>query len=78
MQVTIYSKPNCSYCEKAKNFFKNKKIGFHEVRVGDHITTSAYTAQTGMTSVPAIYLDDQLIGGYDDLVDYVVDNPDKF
>ncbi len=78
MNVKIYSRPNCTYCVRAKEFFQKKNIQYEEIRVGDHITTNTYVELTGMKSVPAIFIDDTLIGGYNDLVEYAVENPGVF
>lgn len=78
MNVKIYSRPNCTYCTRAKEFFQKKNIQYEEVRVGDHITTNTYVELTGMKSVPAIFINETLIGGYNDLVEYAIDNPEVF
>jgi glutaredoxin len=76
--VKIYSRPNCTYCTRAKDFFHKKGIQYEELRVGDHITTTAYNELTGMKTVPAIFIDDSLIGGYNDLVEYAMEHPGVF
>ena len=36
MKVKIYSTPECSWCNKAKDFFKEKKIKFEEIDVSEN------------------------------------------
>lgn len=78
MQVKIYSKSDCPYCVRAKEFFKRKNITFEEFTVGTDLTTEEYTELTSMKTVPAIFINEDLIGGYTDLVEYAVDNPEIF
>ncbi len=78
MKVVIYSRTNCTYCTRAKDFFRGKNIEYQEVQVGQDITTEEYTELTSMKSVPAIFINDELIGGYTDLVEYAVDNSEMF
>jgi glutaredoxin len=78
MHVKIYTKENCPYCVKAKQFFKSKKIEFTEIYVGRDIARDEYFTLTGMKTVPAIYLENSLVGGYAELVEYAVDHPEYF
>lgn len=78
MEVKIYSRDNCPYCVKAKAFFTKRNIQYEVFSVGTDITSEEYNSLTGMKTVPAIFIDEKLIGGYDDLINYVVDNPEMF
>lgn len=78
MHVKVYSRDNCSYCVRAKDFFKKKNIAFEEFKVGIDITSEEYAELTNMKTVPAIIIDNQLIGGYTDLVEYAINNMEKF
>jgi glutaredoxin len=71
MNVIIWSKYQCSYCDKAKTLLKMKNISFEERKIGDGWTKedlleSIPTART----VPQIVIDGEQIGGYDQLVKY--------
>lgn len=78
MEVKIYSRDNCPYCVKAKVFFAKRNIQYEVFSVGTDITSEEYNSLTSMKTVPAIFIDEKLIGGYDDLINYVVDNPEMF
>ena len=80
INVKIYSKPagSCPYCEKAKKFFTGRNISYQEVIVGIEIAEDDFRKITGMTTKPAIYINGKLIGGYTELVNYVVENPEIF
>jgi ribonucleoside-diphosphate reductase alpha chain len=58
----IYSKENCKYCDYAKIFFKNKEIKYSEIK--NELPEFAKT-------YPQIYHNDNYIGGYDELFDYI-------
>jgi len=69
-KVEIYSKSNCSYCVMAMNFFNSKGIEYvvhnaDEPQVFQEMIKRNPTART----VPQIFIDDNLIGGYTDLIE---------
>lgn len=68
MKAVVWSKYNCPYCDQAKALLKQKGIGFEERKIGDGYTKedlleSVPTART----LPQIFLDDKLIGGFMEL-----------
>ena len=68
MKVTIWSKPSCQYCDMAKSLLKTKGIDFTENKIGegytrDDLLAAVPTART----VPQIFVDDTLIGGFQEL-----------
>lgn len=75
MKVIVWSKYDCSMCEQAKNLLKSKDILFEERKIGDGWTRedlleSVPTAR----SVPQIFIDDQHIGGFNDMKKYLEEN----
>lgn len=77
MSFTIYSKPGCSFCEKAKDLLKSKQLEYSEVIIDvgqkkeddkKYITVDEIRALIpGVTSVPQIFKDGTLLGGYEAL-----------
>jgi glutaredoxin len=71
---TIITKENCKWCVLAKKEFKNRNLQFHERTIPDdlskeefeHITEQHNTRLT----VPKIFKESVLIGGYEDLVEH--------
>lgn len=68
MKAVIWSKENCSYCEQATALLSAKSIGFEERKIGhgwtkEQLLEVVPTART----VPQIFLDDVLIGGFNEL-----------
>ncbi|RDS86619.1 glutaredoxin 3 [Dyella psychrodurans] len=69
-KIEVYSTAVCPYCVAAKNFLKAKGLAWEEVRVDtDPAERDAMLARSGgRRTVPQIFINDQLVGGYDDLV----------
>jgi glutaredoxin len=68
MKATVWSKDMCSYCEQAKQLLTMKGIEFEERKIGkdwtkEQLLEAVPTART----VPQIFLDEQYVGGYQEL-----------
>ena len=69
MDVLIYTKSNCPFCEKAKAWFKQHGIEYTQIKLDDEEQRMAfYQRVPGARSVPQIFIDDKLIGTYNDLM----------
>ena len=67
-KVMIYSKTYCPYCDRAKALFKSKGVSYDEVMLDDKDEEfSALKKKTGLMTVPQIFINDTLVGGYSDL-----------
>lgn len=67
-KVIIYTKDNCPYCRMAKNLLNERSISFEEVRVDlDQNKLDEMLKLSKRRTVPQIFINDQPIGGYDDL-----------
>ena len=65
MNAVIWSKENCGYCESAKKLLEARNIAYTENKIGDtHTREHLLEAVPGATSVPQIFIDDTLIGGF--------------
>ena len=68
MKATVWSKYHCPYCDQAKALLKSKGIEFEEKKIGDGYTREELLeAVPGARTVPQIFLDDKLIGGFTEL-----------
>lgn len=68
MKATIWSKYHCPYCDQAKALLQQKGIEFEEKKIGDGYTREELLeAVPGARTVPQIFLDDKLIGGFTEL-----------
>lgn len=67
-QVTIYSKNYCPYCDRAKALLKKKGVSFEEILMDDKPDEMAKLIEkTGLRTVPQIFINDKLIGGFTDM-----------
>jgi glutaredoxin 3 len=68
MKAVIWSKYHCPYCDQAKALLTMKGIPFEEKKIGDGYTKEELLeAVPTARTVPQIFLDDQLIGGFTEL-----------
>ena len=73
--VEIYSKSNCPFCDKAKNYFTQNDIPFtaHNAEISD-IFDVLMTRNPYARTMPQIFINDELIGGYTDLEEWLITN----
>ena len=76
MTITIYSKPNCVFCDKAKAMVKNLDLTYEEKMFGkDFKSPEELYEAVGkqVRTMPQIKIDDVLIGGYNQLIEFFAD-----
>lgn len=67
-KVVVYMSPYCRYCTSAKELLDGIKMPYQSIDVSNDRGKRAELAdKTGRATVPQIYINDQHIGGYDDL-----------
>jgi len=74
--ITIYTKDNCSYCEKAKALLKGLDLTYEEKKYGTDFKTPEELfklVNKQVRTMPQIVIDEKLIGGYNQLVEYFVE-----
>jgi len=69
VMLTVYSKSNCPFCDKAKYLLNQKGIQFNEVRVDQDSEARTFIVNEGHRTVPQIYKNGKLFveGGYQGL-----------
>lgn len=69
MVAEIYSTPTCGQCVMAKGMLKAKDIPFTEYTVGKDVEKATLEERIGspIRSVPQIFLDDEYVGGLQEL-----------
>ena len=72
MTIVIYSKNNCVYCTKAKNLVKNLGLDYTEKMMESFESVDKMLEDIGkqVRQMPQIKIDGELIGGYNQLVEY--------
>lgn len=69
MKVLIYTKDYCPYCDRAKEFFKARSVAYEEINIQrDPAQYDALKSRTHHMTVPQIFIDDNFVGGYTDLI----------
>lgn len=63
--VTVYSSDTCGYCTLAKDFLKAKGVEFVEKNISRDAEARQHLIANGFMGVPVIYVDDQVIQGFD-------------
>ena len=68
-KVEMYTWRTCPFCIRAKDLLKTKGVEFVEYKVDGDETARAQMARraNGRRSVPQIFINDQHVGGCDDL-----------
>ena len=69
MKAIVWSKNKCMYCSEAKYLLKSKGIEFEERNVESGNWTREQFMQENPTArtFPQVWIDGNLIGGFDDL-----------
>lgn len=72
MKALIYTKTNCAYCVKAKTLFGIRGIEYTESVIGEDILREDFMSLfPEQKTVPLIIIDNEKVGGYDDLVKWL-------
>jgi len=76
-KVEIYTWQYCPFCIRAKSLLKKKNINFTEYKIdGDEDARALMTERAaGRRTLPQIFIDNEGIGGCDDL--YTLENENK-
>lgn len=67
----IYSKNNCPYCEKAKFALKDEQVEIKNINEDEYYLEELMARNPQARTMPQIYKDNELIGGYDQLKVYL-------
>jgi glutaredoxin 3 len=72
MSVTVYTKDYCSYCEAAKRLLNKLNIAFETKKVGVDVTREQLLeVAPNARTVPQIVIGGKVIGGFDELQEYI-------
>ncbi len=65
-KVIIYSTPTCHFCHMTKDFLSGKGISFTDYNVANDLEKRQEMIQkSGQMGVPVIFVDDEMIIGFD-------------
>ena len=75
MNITIYSKYGCPYCDKIKTVLEQRNISYTRYELEEDYTRDEFYEQFGTgTTFPQVIIDGEKIGGCSDAVKYLRDN----
>lgn len=74
--AVVWSGTNCPWCERAKALLDTHNIPYTTKHIGVHVTKEEFfEANRGARTVPQVWLDDVLVGGFEDLKKVLAGDP---
>ena len=74
MTIIVYSKNNCVFCTKAKSLLTNLGLEYQEKSLekdfGSDPSKLIEDIGKNVRAMPQIKIDDELVGGYNQLIEY--------
>ncbi len=69
-KIEIYSRSNCTYCVMAINYFDARGLQYKVLNTDDpKIFNEMMKRNPHARTVPQIFIDNELVGGYTDLIE---------
>ncbi|MDC1040060.1 glutaredoxin domain-containing protein [Acidimicrobiia bacterium] len=70
MNIEIYTKDLCIWCDRAKSLLESKNLSFTEIDLSDDLVRFEFYSKLGedVKTVPQIFIDNKRIGGFQELV----------
>ena len=71
MKFLIFTKYRCSYCDRAKTLIEQKGYEYESINIEEDNNIEILLEMNKYArTMPQIFINDKLIGGYTDLVKY--------
>ena len=70
-EITIFTKPGCPHCARAKQLLTGRGLSYVELVVGKDVPPRAVRGVSGGSTVPQVFIDGQRIGTADELEKYL-------
>ncbi len=78
-KVTVYTRDkslgNCNWCDKATSMLEYYGVPYKNISIGKDITKDEFKSKFNIKTVPAIFFDEEHIGGYGELATRVWELP---
>src|SRR6056297_2093674 len=67
-RVEIYTKDDCTHCERAKDLFESKSVEYETYNISDDDERFEEMVERadGRKTAPQVFIDDEHVGGWDD------------
>ena len=74
-RVTLYSRADCPICVKAKTMLEKWQIAFDDIAIDEDASAKREFIEVtkGARTVPQIFIDGKLIGGFSELTELHMD-----
>lgn len=75
--IKIYSKPDCDWCDKAKQLLNDMQIPYKEYIYETDYTKEELKNLIGhdkKLTVPQIFINNKYVGGYQEMISYMEDH----
>lgn len=70
--ITLYGKQNCGFCTMAIQLLENSDLAYEKFIIDENITREEFVTKfPNVRTVPYITIEEQEIGGYQQLKEYV-------
>jgi len=69
--ISLFTKPGCPFCSKAKQALTQAGLKFEEVLLGRDASLTSLRAISGRETVPQVFVAGQHIGGSEELEEYL-------
>lgn len=66
-KVVIYSSTTCPSCHAAMDYLDENKVAYEERNINNDPEAKRFLIKNKIMAVPAIYIDDQLVMGFDQM-----------
>ena len=63
--ITVYTSTSCHYCHLLKDYLKEKNVAFDERNIDTDSDARAFLIKNRIMGVPAMYVGEQQIVGFD-------------
>ncbi|AQX28303.1 MULTISPECIES: glutaredoxin 3 [unclassified Bartonella] len=74
-EITLYTRPNCPYCIKARALLDQKGVKYIDIDASTSLRQQMVQRANGRNTFPQIFIGDYHVGGCDDL--YALDTEGK-
>lgn len=69
--VSLFTKPGCPFCTRAKQMLVERGMPFEEILLGKDATSVSLRAVTGRATVPQVFIGGKHIGGSEELAAFL-------
>jgi glutaredoxin-like protein len=73
MDVTVFTRQGCPFCVRAKGMLKDAGIDYEELVLNADYSEMTLRAVAGVSMVPQVFINGELIGGSDELEAYMTE-----